>query len=95
MIALIQRVTHAEVRIGNRISGAIGRGILALIGVAIGIAASFGLTRLIARFLFGVKSWDPAVFIIVPVVLSAVALFAVWLPARRGHGYGRSKEPRR
>jgi ABC-type antimicrobial peptide transport system permease subunit len=56
---------------------------LALIGVAIGIAASFGLTRLIATFLFGVKSWDPVVFVIVPVVLSAVALFAVWLPARR------------
>ena len=56
---------------------------LALIGVAIGIAASFGLTRLIATFLFGVTSWDPVVFVIVPVVLSAVALFAVWLPARR------------
>jgi predicted permease len=56
---------------------------LALIGVVIGIAASFGLTRLIATFLFGVKSWDPAVFVIVPIVLSAVALFAVWLPARR------------
>ena len=56
---------------------------LALVGVVIGIAASFGLTRLIATFLFGVKSWDPTVFVIVPLVLSAVALFAVWLPARR------------
>jgi D-tyrosyl-tRNA(Tyr) deacylase len=36
MIALIQRVTHAEVRIGGRTSGAIERGILALIGVARG-----------------------------------------------------------
>ena len=36
MIALIQRVTHAEVRIGSRTSGAIQRGILALIGVARG-----------------------------------------------------------
>jgi predicted permease len=56
---------------------------LALIGVAIGIAAAFGLTRLIASFLFGVKSSDPAVFIAVPVLLSAVALLAVWIPARR------------
>jgi putative ABC transport system permease protein len=56
---------------------------LALVGVVIGIAASFGLTRLIATFLFGVKSWDPTVFAIVPLILSAVALFAVWLPARR------------
>jgi D-aminoacyl-tRNA deacylase len=36
MIALIQRVTRAEVRIGERVSGAIDRGILALIGVARG-----------------------------------------------------------
>jgi ABC-type antimicrobial peptide transport system permease subunit len=56
---------------------------LALIGVAIGIAAAFGLTRLIASFLFGVKSSDPAVFIAVPALLSAVALLAVWIPARR------------
>jgi predicted permease len=56
---------------------------LALIGVALGIAAAFGLTRLIASFLFGVKSWDPAVFITVPFILSAVALLAVWLPATR------------
>jgi putative ABC transport system permease protein len=56
---------------------------LALIGVAVGIAAAFGLSRLIASFLFGVKAWDPAVFVIVPVLLSAVALLAVWFPARR------------
>jgi putative ABC transport system permease protein len=56
---------------------------LALVGVAIGVAASFGLTRLIASFLFGVKSWDPLVFTIVPIVLSLVALLAVWMPATR------------
>ena len=56
---------------------------LALIGAVIGVAAAFGLTRLIASFLFGVKPWDPIVFVTVPVILSAVALFAVWLPATR------------
>jgi putative ABC transport system permease protein len=56
---------------------------LALIGIAIGIGAAFGLTRLIASFLFGVKTWDPLVFTIVPILLSSVALFAVWLPAMR------------
>ena len=56
---------------------------LALVGVVLGIAASFGLTRLIASFLFGVKTWDPTAFIAVPVVLSTVALIAVWLPAMR------------
>jgi ABC-type antimicrobial peptide transport system permease subunit len=56
---------------------------LTLAGVAVGIAAAFGLTRLIASFLFGVKPWDPAVFLSVPLVLIAVALLAVWLPAAR------------
>jgi predicted permease len=56
---------------------------LAIIGVAVGIAAAFGLTRLIATFLFGVKPWDPAVFLAAPLLLSTVALFAVWLPATR------------
>ena len=56
---------------------------LAFVGVILGIGAAFGLTRLIASFLFGVKSWDPLVFVAVPVILSAVALLAVWLPATR------------
>jgi ABC-type antimicrobial peptide transport system permease subunit len=56
---------------------------LAIAGVILGVCAAFGLTRLIASFLFGVKSWDPVVFVIVPVILAAVALLAVWLPATR------------
>ena len=56
----------------------------ALIGVLCGLAAAFGVTRGIASFLFGVKPWDPLVFVVVPLCLSGVALFAVWLPARRG-----------
>jgi predicted permease len=56
---------------------------LALVGVVLGIGAAFGLTRLIASFLFGVKSWDPLVFVTVPLILTAVALLAVWLPASR------------
>jgi ABC-type antimicrobial peptide transport system permease subunit len=56
---------------------------LAIVGVMLGIGGAFGLTRFIASFLFGVKSWDPMVFITVPLILSAVALFAVWLPATR------------
>jgi ABC-type antimicrobial peptide transport system permease subunit len=56
---------------------------LAIIGVALGVAAALGLSRLIASFLFGVKPWDPAVFIAAPLILSAVALLAVWLPATR------------
>jgi putative ABC transport system permease protein len=56
---------------------------LALVGVVLGVAAAFGLTRLMASLLFGVKTWDPAVFVTVPLILTAVALLAVWLPATR------------
>ena len=56
---------------------------VAVVGIAIGLASAFGLTRVIASLLFGVSAKDPAVFVIVPVLLSAVALVGVWLPARR------------
>ena len=56
---------------------------LAAVGVAIGLGSAFGLARLVASLLFGVKAWDPAVFVSVPIVLALVALAAVWLPALR------------
>jgi predicted lysophospholipase L1 biosynthesis ABC-type transport system permease subunit len=56
---------------------------LAIVGVIIGICLAFTLTRFISSFLFSIKPWDPVAFIAVPVVLSAVALLAVWFPARR------------
>jgi len=56
---------------------------LAIAGVILGAWAAFGLTRLISSFLFGVKSWDPVVFVTVPIVLAGVALLAVWLPPTR------------
>jgi ABC-type antimicrobial peptide transport system permease subunit len=56
---------------------------LAAIGVVIGLGSAFGLARLAASLLFGVKAWDPAVFVSVPIVLALVALAAVWLPAMR------------
>jgi len=54
-----------------------------LAGVVCGLAAAVGLTRVIASFLFGVKPWDPLVFLVVPITLVVVALVAVWLPAMR------------
>jgi ABC-type antimicrobial peptide transport system permease subunit len=56
---------------------------LAVVGVILGVAAAFGLARVIATFLFGVTARDPLVFVGVPVVLTLVALLAVWIPARR------------
>jgi putative ABC transport system permease protein len=59
---------------------------LAMIGVVIGLASSFGLARLIATLLYGVTARDPLVFVLVPAVLTVVALIGVWLPARRAVG---------
>ena len=56
---------------------------LAVVGLAIGLGAAFGLARLITTFLFGVTERDPLVFAGVPALLAGVALLAVWLPARR------------
>jgi ABC-type antimicrobial peptide transport system permease subunit len=56
---------------------------LALIGVALGLAGAFGLTRLMARLLFAVTPTDVTTFALVSVGLIAVALLACYLPARR------------
>ena len=56
---------------------------LAIVGVIIGVSFAFSLTRFISSFLFSIKPWDPVSFMAVPIVLSAVALLAVWFPARR------------
>ncbi len=57
--------------------------LLAAVGLIIGIAGAFGLTKFLNGFLFGITKWDPIAFILTPIVLCAVALLAVWLPARR------------
>ncbi len=56
---------------------------LAIAGVVIGVATAFYLTRFLASFLFGVRALDPLVFILMPILLSCVALVAVWVPAHR------------
>ena len=56
---------------------------LALVGVAIGVGAALGLTRLMSSLLFGVTAHDPLTFAVVVVLLVAVALLACYVPARR------------
>ena len=55
----------------------------AALGAAVGVAASFGLTRLLTAELFGVRPSDPLTFGSVPFILVAVALAAAWIPAVR------------
>lgn len=62
----------------------VGRGIrLALLGVAAGLAAAAGLTRLLGSMLYGVGTHDPLVFGVVPLLLVGTALASSYLPARR------------
>ena len=52
-------------------------------GIVFGIAASIGLTRLIATLLYGVSATDPFTFFALSIALVSVAFVACWLPARR------------
>ncbi|MDP9339910.1 MAG: ABC transporter permease, partial [Acidobacteriota bacterium] len=56
---------------------------LTLLGIVIGVAASFALTRLMARMLYGVSAADPLTFFAVVIVLGLVALAACYIPTRR------------
>jgi predicted permease len=56
---------------------------LVVIGVAIGLIAAAGLTRLMSKILYGVSSVDPLTFACVAIVLTLVALAACYIPARR------------
>ena len=56
---------------------------MALVGVAIGVGAALGLTRLMANQLFGVSAYDPLTFAAVALLLMVVAVAACYIPARR------------
>jgi putative ABC transport system permease protein len=56
---------------------------LTIVGIAIGIAAALGLTRLLATLLFGVGARDPLTFVVVSALLALVALAACYIPALR------------
>lgn len=62
----------------------VGHGaILAVAGVAIGLAGSWASTRLMSRLLFGVSAYDPAICGGTAALLTAVSVVAAWIPARR------------
>ena len=53
--------------------------LLAGIGVGLGLATAFGVTRVLASLLFGVKATDPATFAGVALAFGTVALLATWI----------------
>ena len=56
---------------------------LAGIGIALGVPAALGLTRLLTSLLYEIKPGDPLTHVGVSMILLLVALLASWLPARR------------
>ncbi|MBK5256603.1 MAG: ABC transporter permease [Vicinamibacteria bacterium] len=56
---------------------------ITIIGVILGLVAALGLTRLMARLIYGVGAYDPVTFVGVAALLSGVAVFACFIPARR------------
>ena len=56
---------------------------LVAVGVVMGVAGGFGLTRLIASQLYGVQPTDPSTFVLVAITLVGVAALATFVPAMR------------
>jgi ABC-type antimicrobial peptide transport system permease subunit len=94
MAWMVSRRTH---EIGIRIAlGARSEQVLGMVlreaawitslGLAAGVGGALALGRLVASFLYGLKSWDPATFACSAAMLILVAMGASWIPARRASG---------
>ena len=88
--AVIRRTSEIGIRMALGASRASVMGmilresmLLASIGVAIGVLAAMGVTRLIGSFLFGVQPADPLTFSLATLLMIAVTGFSSYLPARR------------
>jgi ABC-type antimicrobial peptide transport system permease subunit len=87
---VVQRTHEIGVRValgasrGDVLRMVLLRGLkMTVLGVVVGVAGSLAVTRVIARFLFGIKNTDPTTYSVVALVLTAAAMAACYLPARR------------
>ena len=88
--AVVQRTHEIGVRMalgaqpGDVLRLVINQGmLLTLIGLAIGVAGAFAVTRVMNEMLFGVTATDPITFVAVPLMLGVIAFLACYIPARR------------
>jgi putative ABC transport system permease protein len=88
--AVTQRQREIGVRMSLGAQGAdilrliIGQGMrLAAVGALLGLLGAWAFTRILQKLLFEVQPGDPVTFVVVTVVLGAIALLACYLPARR------------
>jgi predicted permease len=88
--AVVHRTREIGVRValgaqrGDVLSTVIGKGLkLVLVGLLVGLAGAWAVTRLVSGLLFGVTPTDPITFTGVALLLVVVAVLASWLPARR------------
>jgi putative ABC transport system permease protein len=71
-------------QVGDVLKMILGQGMAVIgVGLVVGLAAAFGLTRLLRSLLFGVGENDPLTFVAITLVLVFVALIACYIPARR------------
>lgn len=71
-------------QVGDVLRMIIRQGMLLIsVGIAIGLVASFAVTRLLRTLLFGVSVTDPLTFVAITLLLTLVALLACYIPARR------------
>jgi putative ABC transport system permease protein len=86
-VSLRKREIGVRMALGARqrdvVTLVLGEGLrVVAIGAVCGLLAGIGAAKLMSSSLYGINAYDPITFIVVPLLLSAVAIFATYLPAR-------------